>query len=256
MTPSTAHGLRRGRVRTPTLLQMEMVECGAACLGIVLGFFERIVPLAELRRACGVSRDGSKASSVVQAARTYGLDAKGFKKDLKDLGSLQYPYIVFWNFNHFVVVEGFMKGRVYLNDPATGPRTISLEEFDEGFTGVVLSMTPGPTFEPGGRKPSVALGLWNRLQSSIGTFALCGLTALLLVLPGLAVPAFMQVFVDQVLVQRLDDWVRPIIIGVLLAAVLRTALTAIQQRLLRRLQLKLAVTMASRFVWHLSLIHI
>lgn len=251
MTPSTAHGLRRGRVRTPTLLQMEMVECGAACLGIVLGFFERIVPLAELRRACGVSRDGSKASSVVQAARTYGLDAKGYKKDLKDLGSLQYPYIVFWNFNHFVVVEGFMKGRVHLNDPATGPRTVSLEEFDEGFTGVVLAMTPGPTFEPGGRKPSVALGLWNRLRSSIGTFALCGLTALLLVLPGLAVPAFMQVFVDQVLVQRLDDWVRPIIIGVLLAAVLRTALTAIQQRLLRRLQLKLAVTMASRFVWHL-----
>jgi len=230
---------------------MEIVECGAACLGIILGHFGRIVPLPELRRACGVSRDGSKASSVVQAARNYGLDAKGYKKDLHELGALEYPYVVFWNFNHFVVVEGHARGRVFLNDPATGPRTVSLEEFDEAFTGVVLKMTPGPAFERGGRRPSVASGLWSRLRSSTGTFLLCGLTALLLVIPGLAVPAFLQVFVDQVLVQRLEDWVRPIIIGVLLAAFLRAALTAIQQRLLRRLQLKLAVTTASRFVWHL-----
>lgn len=230
---------------------MEMVECGAACLGIILAHFGRIVPLAELRRACGVSRDGSKASSLVQAARAYGLDAKAFKKDFEELRGLDYPYVVFWNFNHYVVVEGVRKDRVFINDPATGPRTVTPAEFAEAFTGVVLSMTPTETFEKGGHRPSVARGLWLRLRSSLGTFALCGVTALLLVLPGLAVPAFLQVFVDQVLVQRLDDWVRPIVVGVLMAALLRGALTAIQQRLLRRLQLKLAVTMASRFVWHL-----
>ncbi len=244
-------GFRAGRVRTPTLLQMEMVECGAACLGIMLAHFGRVVPLAELRRACGVSRDGAKASSLVQAARGYGLEAGAYKRDLEGLADLEYPFVVLWNFNHYVVVEGAAKGRVFLNDPATGPRVVTRAEFEEAFTGVVLRMAPGASFEKGGHRPSVMHGVWTRLRSSVGTFALCGATALLLVLPGLAVPAFLQVFVDQVLVQRLDDWVRPIVVGVLLAAGLRAVLTLIQQRLLRRLQLKLAVTMASRFVWHL-----
>jgi NHLM bacteriocin system ABC transporter peptidase/ATP-binding protein len=230
---------------------MEMVECGAACLGIVLAHFGRMVPLAELRRACGVSRDGSKASSLVQAARAYGLDARAIKKELEELRDLAYPFVVLWHFSQYVVVEGAKKDRVYINDPATGPRTVTRAEFADAYTGVVLLMTLAAAFERGGRRPSVVHGLWVRLRSSAGTFALCGATALLLVLPGLAVPAFLQVFVDQVLVQRLDDWVRPIVAGVVLAALLRGALTAIQQRLLRRLQVKLAVTMASRFVWHL-----
>ncbi len=241
----------RRRVKTPTLLQMEAVECGAAALGIILGYYRRIVPLPELRRECGVSRDGSKASNVLKAARNYGLQAKGFKKELQQLQDLRPPYIVFWNFNHFLVVEGFSKERVYLNDPATGPRTVSQQEFDEGYTGVVLVMEPGTEFTKGGRKPSMLTALWERLQGSAGALVYCLIAGFLLTLVGLAVPVFSQVFVDDILVQQRQHWLRPLLLGMAIAAVLQGSLTLLRLRYLRRLKIKLSVGMSSRFLWHI-----
>lgn len=237
--------------RTPTLLQMEAVECGAASLGMILGYYKRIVPLSELRQSCGISRDGSKASNLITAARNYQLEAKGFKVGLDKIQTLELPYIVFWNFNHFLVVEGFHRDRVHINDPATGPRSISLAEFDESFTGVVLTFQPGQDFVAGGKQSSIGPALFSRLMGSVGSLLFCAVIGLLLVLPGLAMPTFSRVFIDQILIQNQSDWLRPMLVAMVITALLTGLLTRLQLQILRQIRIKLAMKLSSQFVWHI-----
>lgn len=238
------------RVKTPTVLQMEAVECGAAALGIILSYYNRIVPLAELRQACGVSRDGVTAANILKSARNYGMVAKGFKKSLESLPQLRFPFIVFWHFNHFLVVEGVGKDYVYLNDPAVGPRRVSYQEFDEGYTGVVLVMEPGGEFQSGGQKPSLVLALGSRLRSSVGALLYCILASFLLVIPSLVIPAFSQIFVDNVLMGSRPGWLPYLLFGMMITVCLQGLLTLLQLRYLRGLKIKLSVSLSSRFVWH------
>lgn len=242
---------KANRVKTPTILQMEAVECGAAALAIILSYFGRIVPLPELRQECGVSRDGSKASNVLKTARRYGLEAKGLKRQLEKLQELDPPYIVFWQFNHFLVVEGLSDEKVYLNDPASGPRTVSWSEFDEGFTGVVLAMNPGEEFVKGGKKPNILLALQSRLQAVIAALVYCTITGFFLTLAKLLIPVFSQIFVDEILVQGRVDWLRPLLLTMAITAVFQGSLTLMRLRYLRRLKIKLAVGMSGRFLWHI-----
>ncbi|MBM3275199.1 MAG: NHLP family bacteriocin export ABC transporter peptidase/permease/ATPase, partial [Candidatus Sericytochromatia bacterium] len=238
------------RARTPTVLQMEAVECGAAAPGIVLAHFGRFVPLADLRRACGVSRDGSKASNILKAARAYGLQAEGYKKELSDLAGIPPPYIVFWHFDHFLVVEGFARDRVFLNDPETGPRVCSLTEFDENFTGVVLRFVPGEPFSRGGERPGVRAMIQSRLGASAAALGYCIAAGLIAVPLSLAAPLLSQVFVDQVLVNQVRDFMTPLLLGMLVAGLLQVFLSGVQLQFLRRLRTKLAVVGAGRFLWH------
>ncbi len=250
MTSSAKETAHRRRVRTPTLLQMEAVECGAAALGILLGYYGRIVPLEELRVACGVSRNGAKASKVVTAARSYGMEAKGLKLELEEAKAEPTPYIAFWGFNHFVVVEGFSTKYAFINDPSSGPRKISLKEFSEKFTGVVLAIKPGPDFRKGGYRHSLFKTLGARIANSLPAVSYLMVASLLLVVPGLLLSIFLKTFIDDVLVLGFNDWILPLLIGVVLAAILSSGLTYLQQRTLLLLQTKLAITTAGEFFWH------
>jgi len=232
---------RLRRARTDTVLQLEAAECGAASLAMVLSHFGRRLPLEELRTACGVSRDGSKASSILKAARSYGLIAKGLKAEPEHLRNLAPPMIAFVNFSHFLVVEGFKGQRVFLNDPAQGHRSVSLEEFDAMFTGVVLTFKRGEGFQRGDSRPSIRRSLYRRLGGFRLAVSYVFLASLALVIPGILVPVFSRVFVDQILVQRLDDWLWPLLLGMGLTAVVRYCLTLLQTHHLTRAELQLAI---------------
>ena len=239
------------RTRTPTVLQMEAVECGAAALGSILGYWGRIVPLEELRAECGVSRDGSKASNMIKAAKHYGMEAKGERRDIGALSELGMPVILFWNFNHFVVLEGYGRGRYYLNDPANGPRWVDEDEFDRSFTGVVLSFEPGPEFTKGGQRRTLTAALARRLRGSKQALLFALVAGFALVIPGLIIPTFSRIFIDNFLVKQLDDWFRPLLAGMALTAVLRGFIAWLQQYFLLRLEMRLAISTSANFLWHI-----
>ena len=238
------------RTRTPTLLQMEAAECGAAALGIVLAHYGRWATLEELRVACNVSRDGSSAAAIVRAARFHGMNVGAQRMEPAHLRTTRMPAIIHWAMNHFVVVEGFGRGVVYLNDPAQGPRTVSDVEFDRNFTGVVLTLTPGEAFTPSGRKPSVWRSMTSRMQGAGGALAFVLGLSLTLIIPGLLVPVFTQVFVDQVLVNHFNTWLVPLLVGMVICAVVHGGLVWLQREALLRFETRVALLGALRFVNH------
>jgi NHLM bacteriocin system ABC transporter peptidase/ATP-binding protein len=241
---------KTGLSKVSTVLQMEAVECGSACLAMILAYHGRVVPPEALRIDCGVSRDGSKASNVLKAARDYGLVAKGFKKEPHELKSIRGPMIVHWNFNHFVVLEGFKRGRVYLNDPAFGRVRISEEEFDQSFTGVVLTFSRGESFKKGGKRKSILASIRPKLQGAMPGVLFVFLAGLALVVPGFVVPMFSRILIDNILIKKMTGWLTPFLIAMGTATVLRGSLVWIQERILLKLETKIALSGSSGFLWH------
>ncbi|MFC9297118.1 NHLP family bacteriocin export ABC transporter peptidase/permease/ATPase subunit [Streptomyces sp. NPDC057011] len=249
----------RGRtprpVRTPTVLQMEAVECGAAALAMVLGHYGRWVPLEELRIACGVSRDGSRASNLLKAARSYGLAAKGMQMDLAALAEVRAPAILFWEFNHYVVYDGTGRrlGRkgVYVNDPGKGRRFVPMDEFDSSFTGVVLTFEPADGFRRGGRKPGVLGAMPARLRGTSGTMAAAVLSSLLLVAVGATVPALSRTYIDMFLIGEQTSLLGVLFAAMAVALVLTATLTALQQANLLRGRVISSTLGSARFLRHL-----
>ncbi|MFD4628345.1 NHLP family bacteriocin export ABC transporter peptidase/permease/ATPase subunit [Streptomyces sp. NPDC058284] len=248
-------GRRPKTVRTPTVLQMEAVECGAAALAMVLAHHGRHVPLEELRIACGVSRDGSRASNLLKAARSYGLTAKGMQMEPAALAEVEAPAILFWEFNHYVVYDGMGRrlGRrgVYINDPDNGRRFVPSEDFDTSFTGVVLVLEPGADFRTGGRRPGVMKALPARLRGTTGTMLAALLASLLLVAVGAALPALSRTYIDLFLVGRQTSLLGALFASMGAMVALTVVLTWLQQANLLRGRIISSTLGSARFLRHL-----
>jgi ATP-binding cassette subfamily C protein len=242
----------RWRVRTPTIIQMDALECGAASLAIVMAYYRKFVALEELRVACGVSRNGSRADRIVAAAAHYGFTVRACRMGVASILALGKPAIIFWNFNHFVVVEGFRGQIVYLNDPATGPRKATIEEFDRGFTGVTLIIQPKFTKQRARDPRSLSAALLRRVRGCWSAVAYLGLVAAGIAISGIALPLFAKIFIDDIVRGHTDlGWARSLVLGVVATAVIRALLGVMQQSCLLQFRRELSTKMAGTFTWHL-----
>lgn len=240
--PAVPTKLRTGRrVKVPTVLQMEVADCGAASLGMILAHHGRWASLDELREACGVSRDGSSALDIVSAADDFGLDADVSRVEVGGLEAMAMPVIAWWDRRHFLVLEGATGSSVYLNDPAAGRRTMTVEQFAGHFSGAVLAFTPTETFRPGGEPPRLRGAVTARLANSRAGLALAITAGTLAAVPTLALALLSQLFVDAVLGdgdRYLGGW---IVLATLIAVVTEVLLVRLQYRTLAALQYKLAM---------------
>jgi NHLM bacteriocin system ABC transporter peptidase/ATP-binding protein len=204
--------LKEGVARVPVVMQLEALECGAACLAMLMSYYRKWVPLEQVRVDCGVSRDGSKALNIIRAARNYGFQAQGYRMELDAIrNNATYPCIIHWNFNHFVVLCGFRGDHAVINDPARGTVKVPMEQFDEAFTGICLQFAPGETFVPGGKPRSTVDFARKRLRGAGTAVAFVILTTTISSLFGLIDPAMTRMFYERLLSGRNPQWLYPFI---------------------------------------------
>ena len=239
------------RFKTPTVIQMENAECGPACLSILLSSYGRFVPLEQLRVDSGVSRDGSNALNLIKCGQKYGLEGKGFRLGLTELYERKAPCILFWDYNHFVVLEGFGKDKVFINDPAFGPRCLTYDELDKGYTGVILDFKITDAFKKGGKPPSLTQDLLKRLQPVKFSLLYILIVGFCLLIPGLSIPVFMRIFIDNILVSNILPWKAEFLIALAISMALSAVLTWMQQYFLTRVNAKLSIRFSSDFLWHI-----
>lgn len=240
----------KGAAKVPVIMQMEALECGAASLAMVLAYYGKWIPLEQVRYDCGVSRDGSNARNVLRAARSYGLTAKGYRYEPAELKTKgKFPCIIHWNFNHFVVLNGFKGNKAVLNDPARGTYTVPMKTFDESFTGICLMFEPGEEFVPGGKPQSVFGFAKKRLKGAGAAIAFVTMTTIISSLIGIISPAFSRIFLDRLLTGQNPDWVVPFVIALAGMSVIQLIVAWIQSVYSLKINGKLSMVGNSTFMW-------
>lgn len=242
--------LTKGAAKVPMVMQMEALECGAASLTMILAYYDKWIPLEQVRADCGVSRDGSNAKNVLKAARSYGLIAKGYRyepEDLKKNG--KFPCIIHWNFNHFLVLCGFRGNKAVLNDPAKGTYSVSMETFDKSFTGICLMFEPDENFEPGGKPKSVIDFAKKRLKGAGAAVAFVVATTVISSLIGIINPAFSRIFLDRLLTGQNPEWFLPFIVSLSVLSAVQIVVALIQALWSSRIDGRMTVTGSASFLW-------
>ena len=242
--------LTKGVAKVPVIMQMEALECGAACLAMVAAYYGKWVPLEQVRRDCGVSRDGSNARNVLVAARSYGFAAKGYRYEPDSLRTDgQFPCIIHWNMEHFVVLNGFTKDKAVLNYPARGLVSVSMEEFDRSFTGICLILEPGADFTPGGKPKSVLEFARHRLKGAGPAIAFVVLCTIIGSLLGIIQPAFSRIFYDRLLTGQNPEWFMPFMAALIVFSCLQVFIAGVQMLYSNRINARFAVVGSTSFLW-------
>lgn len=237
--------------KTPIVMQMEALECGAASLCMILAYYHKWIPLEQVRSDCGVSRDGSNAKNIYKAAVNYGLSVKAYKYEVNEIiENGTFPCIIHWSFNHFVVLDGFKNNKAVINDPARGIVRISMEEFDQNFTGICLTFEPGETFEPSGSRKSVLKFAVSKLKGTREAFLFVVLTTVIASLLGIIQPVFSRIFIDRMLSGDGESWMTFFIIGLAVLTCVELVNTWIKCIYMLKIQGKLAIVANSEFIWH------
>ena len=242
--------ITKGVAKVPVVMQLEALECGAASLCMILAYYGKWIPIEQVREGCGVSRDGSNARNMLKAARFYGLEAKGYRYEpetLKEKGT--FPCIIHWNFNHFVVLDGFKGGKAYLNDPARGSYSVSMETFDESFTGICMQFEPSDTFEPSGKPKSMLSFAEKRLKGTGAAIAFTVLTGTVAALLGLIQPAFSRVFLDHLLSGTDPGWTAPFLLFLAAISIIQIIMSAMQAVYSLRINGKMAASGNAAYMW-------
>ena len=240
----------KGVAKVPVVMQLEALECGAASLCMILAYYNKWIPLEQVREDCGVSRDGSNARNVLKAARFYGLEAKGYRYEPETLKTQgKFPCIIHWNFNHFVVLNGFKGGKAYLNDPAKGTYSVPMDTFDDSFTGICLQFEPTDAFTPSGKQKSMLSFAAKRLKGTGAAMAFTVLTGIVAALMGLVQPAFSRVFLDHLLTGKDLAWATGFLLFLGAFNLIQIIMSALQAVYSLRINGKMAAVGNASYMW-------
>ncbi|SEF78205.1 NHLM bacteriocin system ABC transporter, peptidase/ATP-binding protein [Eubacterium ruminantium] len=242
--------ITKGAAKVPVIMQLEALECGAAALAMVMAYYDKWVPLEQVRSDCGVSRDGSNAKNIFKAAESYGFTVKAFRRtpqSIREKG--MFPCIIHWNFNHFVVLNGFKGKYACINDPARGTVKVGPEEFDKSFTGVTIIPVPGENFEPGGKRKSTLAFAKKRLVGAGAAVAFVMLTTVISSLFGIINPVMSKIFIDRLLTGQNREWLMPFI-GLMCGLAALQLIVAWAQTIYNlKINGKMAVIGSSSYMW-------
>ena len=250
MSKTMKRPLRKGVAKVPLIMQMEELECGAACLTMVMAYYGKWIPLEQVRRDCGVSRDGANAKNMMQVARSYRFVAEEYICDTHTLqNNGGFPCIIQWNSSQFVVLKGFKKETALINDPARGVRSVPMEEFYQSFTGSCLKFQPETSFVPEGKPKSVWAFAAKRLKGTGAAIPFTVICSLIIGLENVIQPGFARVFMDRLLTGENPEWFYPLLAGLALVSVMQILGSAICDIYSNKIYGKLAVVSNSTFFW-------